>query len=81
MRVEAVTFENNRVSPESDYQWNVGHGGAIMMNGEDTLVLQDCVIKGNHASGSGGGIYANQGVTEIKGSTVIEGNTCNSKGL
>ncbi|WP_282924093.1 immunoglobulin-like domain-containing protein [Mediterraneibacter massiliensis] len=78
VRVEAVTFENNRVSPESDYQWNVGHGGAIMMNGEDTLVLQDCVIKGNHASGSGGGIYANQGVTEIKGSTVIEGNTCNN---
>lgn len=75
---EAVTFENNKVSPESDYRWNVGHGGAIMMNGEGTLVLQDCVIKGNHASGSGGGIYANQGVTEIKGSTVIEGNTCNN---
>ncbi|WP_290771333.1 immunoglobulin-like domain-containing protein [Anaerofustis sp.] len=76
--VENVTFDNNRVSPESDYQWNIGYGGAIMMNGEDTLNIKDCIIKNNQASGSGGGIYANQGLTEIRGRTVIKNNICNN---
>lgn len=78
VHVEAVTFEKNCVSPESDYQWNIGYGGAIMMDGKDTLTLKDCIIRNNHASGSGGGIYANQGMTEIKGNTVFDSNTCNN---
>ena len=78
VHMEAVTFEKNCVSPESDYQWNIGYGGAIMMDGEDTLTIKDCIIRNNHASGSGGGVYANQGITEIKGNTVFDSNTCNN---
>lgn len=66
------------MSPESDYEWNIGYGGAIMMDGEGTLTLEDCTIKNNHASASGGGIYANQGTIAIKGNTILEGNTCNN---
>lgn len=76
--VKEVSFTGNAVSPESDYEWNIGYGGAIMMDGEGTLTLEDCTIKNNHASASGGGIYANQGTIAIKGNTILEGNTCNN---
>lgn len=76
--VKDVNFENNKVSPNSDYEWNIGIGGAIMMWGDDTLTIDNCNIKNNHASGSGGGVYVNSGTVDIKGNTLIEGNTCNN---
>lgn len=70
-----VTIKNLRISDGAAKTTNgvATNGGGICYNGTGKLVIDNCIITGNDASGMGGGIYSTGNVTMI--STSVTDNT------
>ncbi len=61
------TFEHN----------SSGYGGALCLPTDSETYITNCVIKYNTATGTGGGIYTNSGLTYETSNLIFEGNTPN----
>ena len=60
--------------------WRAPTGGAIYDNASGRLELYDCLLSGNIAGGSAGGLYDYYGTTEIHDSQIVNNTASNGSG-